>query len=150
MCEGTRSLLSISVPADGWPRHTWIAWKIRGNLWASRGKSYIWVIDSIQYYCDCKFRKPPPVALASCPVIIYAPGEAESIEWFIEAHAFLRSFDLAARPPLPPLPSVSRPATHRKTDKDRQLADGSEGGRGAESYDRKKAWSSINHSILSV
>ncbi len=88
MCEGTRSLLSISMPADGWPRHTWIAWKIRGNLWASRGKSYIWVIDSIQYYCDCKFRKPPPMALAPCP-IIYVPVEAESIEWFIEGHASL-------------------------------------------------------------
>jgi hypothetical protein len=29
------------------------------------------------------------------------------------------------------------------------LADGREGGRGAELYDHKKAYSSINHSILS-
>jgi hypothetical protein len=35
-------------------------------------------------------------------------------------------------------------------DKERQFADGRGGGRGAESYDRKKAWSSINHSIPSV
>jgi len=40
----------------------------------------------------------------------------------------------------------------RKTEKERQLADGrgwEGGGRGAESYDRNKAWSSINHTILS-
>ncbi len=68
------------------------------------------------------------MALASC-LIIYVPVEAESIERFIEAHAFLRSYDLAARPPLPPLPSVSRPATHGKTDKERQVADGRGGQR---------------------
>ncbi len=28
----------------------------------------------------------------------------ESIEWFIEGHAFLRSYDLASRPRLPPSP----------------------------------------------
>jgi hypothetical protein len=39
-------------------------------------------------------------------------------------------------------------------EKERQLADrmggGEEGGRGAESYDGEKVWSSINHSILSA
>ncbi len=53
---------------------------------------------------------------------------------------------------LPPQPArkKSRPATHRKTEEESQL-DGGEGGeRGAESYDRRKAWSSINHSILSA
>ncbi len=39
-------------------------------------------------------------------------------------------------------------ATHRKTEKERQLADERGGGRGAESQDRKKAWPSINHSVL--
>jgi hypothetical protein len=55
--------------------------------------------------------------------------------------------------PLPPLPSVSStaPATHRKTEKERQLSDGIEGweGGGAKSYDDEKAWSSVNHSVLS-
>jgi hypothetical protein len=41
-----------------------------------------------------------------------------------------------------------------KIEKQEQLADergeGERGGQGAESYDRKKAWSSINYSILSV
>ncbi len=42
----------------------------------------------------------------------------------------------------------SRRATNRKTEKERQVAEwtgggGGGGGRGAESYDRKKAWSSI-------
>jgi hypothetical protein len=42
--------------------------------------------------------------------------------------------------------------THRKTEKERQLdaGRGGRGGVGAELYDRKKAWSFINHSILSV
>jgi hypothetical protein len=41
------------------------------------------------------------------------------------------------------------PATHRKTEKERQFAEGRGGGRTAESYDRKEGWSSINHSIFS-
>ncbi len=47
-------------------------------------------------------------------------------------------------------PSVSK-LDRRQTgsQKERQLADGMGGGRGAESYDRKKAWSSMNYSILS-
>jgi hypothetical protein len=60
----------------------------------------------------------------------------------------LRSYDLAPRPS----PSPLRLATHRNTEKERQLAPGrggERGGRRAESSDRKKAWSSINHSILS-
>jgi hypothetical protein len=44
-------------------------------------------------------------------------------------------------------------ATHTKTEKERQLADGREGDKGCrqavESYERKKAWASINYSILS-
>jgi hypothetical protein len=42
--------------------------------------------------------------------------------------------------------------THRNTEKKRRLADKREGvmsGRGAKSYDGGKAWSSINHSMLS-
>ncbi len=55
---------------------------------------------------------------------------------------------------LPPPPvNLPRPATHRNAEKERQLADwrGGKGGsvRGAESYDRKRAWSSRNHSVLS-
>ncbi len=51
-----------------------------------------------------------------------------------------------------PLTSVSSTgaATHRKTGKGRQHADG-RGGRGeANSYDCEKAWPSVNHSILSA
>ncbi len=49
--------------------------------------------------------------------------------------------------------SSTGPATHRKTEKERHHADGrggGGGGSGAESYDRKKAWPSINPSIVSV
>jgi hypothetical protein len=44
------------------------------------------------------------------------------------------------------------PLSHRKTEKERQLADERRvgGGRGAKAYDVEKAWSSINHSIFSV
>jgi hypothetical protein len=51
-----------------------------------------------------------------------------------------------------PLQSVeARPGTYRKTEKERQIAEGGWGegnGGGAESYDSKKAWSSINHTII--
>jgi hypothetical protein len=62
--------------------------------------------------------------------------------------AFSRSYDLASPHPLyPPLPLVNG---YRK--KERQLARGGGGveggGRAAGPYDRKKAWSSVNHSIL--
>ncbi len=78
----------------------------------------------------------------------------KSIERFIEGQAFTRWYDSPPRPPQPPPPprKHARPATHRKTEKERQLVDGIGGegdGRGAESYDHKKAWSSINHSIIS-
>ncbi len=51
-----------------------------------------------------------------------------------------------------PLPSVSSTGDTQKIEKERQLAHwkgGEGGGRGADSYDRKKACPSINHSILS-
>jgi hypothetical protein len=41
-------------------------------------------------------------------------------------------------------------ATQGRTEQERQLAHGREGGGGAKSYDGKKAWSSINYSILSA
>ncbi len=53
--------------------------------------------------------------------------------------------------PTPNSPSLSRqqalPATQRNAEKERQLAGKivGVGGRGAKAYDRKKAWSSINH-----
>ncbi len=54
--------------------------------------------------------------------------------------------------PLHPSLQYARLATHRKTEKERQLADGrvwEGGGLGAELYNRKKAWPSMNHSMLS-
>jgi hypothetical protein len=39
--------------------------------------------------------------------------------------------------------------TDRKSEKERQLAGGRGWGRGAESYNRKKTWPSVNHLILS-
>ncbi len=51
--------------------------------------------------------------------------------------------------PFPLSPQQARPAIHRNTEKERQLAVGRGGGGwGAETYDRTKAWSSINHSIF--
>jgi hypothetical protein len=41
------------------------------------------------------------------------------------------------------------PSTHRKTEKEKQFAE-VRGWEGAKSYDGEKAWSSINHSILSA
>jgi hypothetical protein len=55
--------------------------------------------------------------------------------------------------PLPLSRQKGRPAAHRKTEKDRQLAHGrggEGGGRGTESFDRREAWAFTNHSILSA
>jgi len=75
----------------------------------------------------------------------------ESTDRFMKGLAFSPSYDLA--PPLLRLFRLkARPATHRKNEQERRLSDGrgsSGGGRGAESYDRKKAWFSINQSVLS-
>ncbi len=60
--------------------------------------------------------------LLFCASLCLAP---ESIEWFIEDQGFSPSYDLAPPPPSPP--SLPRPATHRKTEKERQLADGGGG-----------------------
>jgi hypothetical protein len=51
-------------------------------------------------------------------------------------------------PPPPPLfsPQQARPATHRKAEKERQVSDGG-GGRGW-AWSHKKAWLSMNHTIL--
>jgi hypothetical protein len=51
----------------------------------------------------------------------------------------------------PPLPSVSSTSDTQKTEKESQLPDGGGGskGRSRTIYDSKKAWSSINYSILS-
>jgi hypothetical protein len=51
---------------------------------------------------------------------------------------------------LPRSPVRASPATHRKTEKEKQVADGRGGWQGAESYDSMKALSSMNHSILSA
>jgi hypothetical protein len=51
----------------------------------------------------------------------------------------------------PPV-SIARPATHRKTEKERQLAGRRSGGwerEGAKSCDGEKVWSSVVFSILS-
>jgi hypothetical protein len=48
--------------------------------------------------------------------------------------------------PSPPASQLDCRHTGRLRNRDNLLTGG--GGRGAESYDRKKAWSSINHSIL--
>ncbi len=69
----------------------------------------------------------------------------ESIEWFIEDQAFLWSYDLDS-PPSPPLPTspVSKVSLFLDLPVRSRV-----GGMGAKSYDREKAWSSTNHSILS-
>ncbi len=55
--------------------------------------------------------------------------------------------------PFSPFPSVSSTGDTQEDEKERQVVDGRGGGQGrgwAESYDHKKAWSSMNHSIFSV
>jgi hypothetical protein len=75
----------------------------------------------------------------------------DSIGWFREDQAFSPSYNLAHTPP--PLPLVSSTSdTQWKTEKEKQLAEGSGGrewGRCQTIYYGEKAWSSIKHSTLS-
>jgi hypothetical protein len=76
----------------------------------------------------------------------------ERIEWFIEVQAFLMPYNSAPRPPFPLSANCLSSRSQSFCVLPDQLTDwreGGGGGRGAESYDRKKAWASINCSILS-
>ncbi len=70
----------------------------------------------------------------------------ESIEWFIEGQAFLRSHDLAPPPVCNLSLFHSLPVCSRSSLLTRERGEG----RGTKSCDREKAWSSINRSILSA
>jgi hypothetical protein len=75
----------------------------------------------------------------------------ERIEWFIEVQAFLMPYNSAPRPHLPLSENCLSSRSQSSCVLPDQLTDwreGGGGGRGAESYDRKKAWASINCSIL--
>ena len=75
----------------------------------------------------------------------------ESIEGFIEDLAFSQSYDLA--PSQSPTLLLNWIVTQGKTEKERKHSAGREEGgvgRGVKSYDSKKAWFSINRSILSL
>ncbi len=74
------------------------------------------------------------------------PVYPKSIERFIESQAFLRSFNSA---PCPPLPLSVSKLDRRHIGRLRKRVNLLTGGSGAPSYDCKKAWLSINHSILS-
>ncbi len=71
------------------------------------------------------------------------------VEWFIECQALGRMIRLHAHP-LPPSPSVSKLPIFLSLPVCRRSRVGGEGGLGSNSYDREKAWPSVNHSILSV
>ncbi len=89
--------------------------------------------------------------------VLNQPG---SIERFIEGHAFFNLINFMIRlqvHPLPPsLQSVSSTGNTQEdweretTCKRKRGGKGGGEGRGAQSYDSKKAWPSINHSIPSV
>ncbi len=83
--------------------------------------------------------KPRTENDGSTKIIKVAP---ERIGWFKEGQAFSRSYALAPRP----LPSIVSKLGRRLN---RKTGEGGGGGRGAESYDRKKAWPSVSHSVLS-
>jgi hypothetical protein len=62
-------------------------------------------------------------------------------------------FASAPRPPHPRSPARKLDQTHTGRLRKRGnflTGEGEGGGGGAQSYDREKAWSSINHSLLSV
>jgi hypothetical protein len=82
------------------------------------------------------------------------PYFPESIEYFIEGQAFPPPYDLAPRPPLPPPSPVSK-LVRRHTGRLRKrynllMGEGLKGlGEEQNHTTDEKAWSAINHSILS-
>jgi hypothetical protein len=85
-------------------------------------------------------------------------GQFANLATFYRSALSFSVLNALARSPVPSPrggeESKARSATHRKAEKERQLADGRWEGkgdeRGAKLYELKKAWSSINYSILSV
>ncbi len=80
-------------------------------------------------------------------------GKAEGIECFVEGQAFSQSYcfgSVTLSSPLPVSKLIDRRHKERLGKRDNLLTGevGEEGGRGAKSHDRKKAWTSVNHSIL--
>ncbi len=76
----------------------------------------------------------------------------ESVEYFVEDLAFSPSYQLAPSPPPPPyqpVVSFSQSSCVSQAELTKRKGRG-EGWGGAKSYDGGKAWSSINHSILSA
>ncbi len=88
-----------------------------------------------------------------CPVLRLRKGfvERRGYWMFYRKPGFSRPRMIWQFPhPLPPSLVSSFDRRHRKTEKERNLADGrGGGGGGANSYDVEKPWSSVNHSILS-
>ncbi len=129
-----------------------------------RKYSYNWIWNYISRNCLLGHRKKIakffnedfylPLYLPLCSKAFATGGlTAKSIEWFIEDQAFLLSYDLAP-PPRPPslYSTVSKRVSLSQSScvSPVELTDG-EGRRGwVGSHNSKKAWSSINYSILSA
>jgi hypothetical protein len=100
------------------------------------------------FQCDAVKYPFPPGFLS--PVLVVP----ERIEGFIEGQAFLRGRMIrlhAQTLPPSPISKLDRRHIGRLRKRGNLLKEeGEGGGRGAESCERKKAWSSINHSILSM
>jgi hypothetical protein len=98
------------------------------------------LLESVNYVTFC--RKDPGRRLAD-PCTVYKLGSCFLIFMFSNPDGLPQSDDsLAPPPPLPLSRLVCRLSSLLE-------GEGGEGG-GAELHHRKKAWSSINHSILSV
>ncbi len=115
----------------------------------SKGLFFINVLDSFRPDLDPKHW---------CLRITYfqplQENSPESIEWLIDDQAILRSYDSAPRPPpsTPPLRQQVVSLSQSSCVLPVKLTEEGEAvgcGRGAKSNDREKAWSSINHSMLS-
>ncbi len=116
---------------------TYCIWKlvsgIVSNLLFSFSVGWLWIVACIAFV----------------PYFYSGGIKAESIKGFIEDQAFSPSYDLApASPSHVSTVSLSQSSCVSPV----ELSDGRGGGGSgrSQSYDRQKAWSSINHSILSV
>ncbi len=113
--------------------------------------------------CRKKWTKKPETVCKTLPLRHRNGGQSpslnvtvklrtESIEWSIEDQAFSQSHYFAPPPPFPlshqQVVSLSQSSSVSPVElTDRRV--GERNGEGAKSYDSEKAWSSINHLILS-
>ncbi len=108
-----------------------------GSTFTPLAIGFLYEYSHVNHYIICQINKKFPEKVQILINIKILWLDPESIEWFIEDQAFLRSYDSVPRPPPPP-PPISKLSLFLSPPMCRhspvELTDGLGGGRGAKSY----------------